>query len=333
MLTKLASLDFPLPTQMPAVFILIGQEIYQQERMALAIKQAWQQRHESIDSQLIEINNPADWLSMEQAANHYSLFSSAQYLDVRFSKASLDSTAKTVLERYLLQPNERCLILIRAFELPLKQLSWLSTNPVVNIILFSAPSPKVVQLWIERKLRALVKAYDPSIPERIYQYTEGSVFAIAQVFEKLACLVDSNSFLSLEEVGAQLTRGSVFSLYELALHCLQGSKLKCLSILRQAKADKTEATLILWILAQEIRTLLALLERGPVSFSEQAQQLKIWSSKVPLYQKNIQKYTMEFLIKLLQSCLVLDKQIKSHHSPHLWQQLDTIALALCTGTS
>lgn len=334
MLIKQSSLSIKLPKTFPAVWFLIGQEPYQLNAFAAAIKKQWHEQKNEVDCSIIDIVTPSDWLLLEQKANSYSLFSEAIMVDARYDKKTWDAMGKTVLDRYLKVVNPNCLVLIRAAELPLKQVQSVANNELVNIMLFSSPSPMVVKQWISEQLQKMVNQYDPQLPGLIQQYTDGNLLATAQLLDKLALIVDANQFLSIDEVKEHLSNQCAYSLFELADCCLQGNAIKCIQLLRQASVDKTEPTLVLWIFSQEVRLLLQLLQltqEHHQSFRDSASQLKIWSHRIPIYQAAIKRYSIDLLIFLLRLCKELDGQIKSSQNKQIWQSFEILALSLCTG--
>ncbi|MDP1601695.1 MAG: DNA polymerase III subunit delta [Legionella sp.] len=329
MLIKHSDLDFHPGKKLPAVFFLVGQEFLQVNNQAKAIKSSWQQNNSDVDLKIVHINAASDWLILEQEANSYSLFSSTVLIDARYEKKTLDATGKAVLERYLKQVNSRALLIIRAPLLPLKQLQTVVNNELVQVIYSNPPTKAVVLQWINLQLGKITLNYDKQIPALIHQYNEGNLLASAQVLEKLALTIDPNAPLTLEDVKEHLVNQCDYSLFELADSCLIGDSVKALQLLRQASGNKTEPTLILWLLTQEIRLLMQLAQSS--SFRDTANQLKIWSTRISLYQRAIKKHNHDFLRSLLHYCCKLDLQIKTSQSKQIWQSFEFIALSLCAG--
>ncbi|MGL6028190.1 MAG: DNA polymerase III subunit delta, partial [Legionella sp.] len=124
------------------------------------------------------------------------------------------------------------------------------------------------------------------------------------------------------------------SLYELVEACLQGQADKAIQILRQAANDKTEAILVLWMLAQEARQLLQLsflINNKGMDFKTACSQLKIWPQRVPLYQLSIKRLSQAYLQQLLHYCQTIDEQVKSSLHTQAWNSLEQLALGLSLG--
>lgn len=334
MLIKQSGFNLRLHKTLPAVFFLCGQEPLQLNNLALLIKKTWSKQTDGdVEQSIIHINNAADWQVLAEEANSYSLFSNAVLLDVRLDKKTLEAAGKTVLERYLQEPNPRCLVMIRSPELPLKQLTAMSNHDAVHVMNLTAPSANEVKQWISSRLADMGTRFDASIPGLIQQYNEGNLLACSQLLDKLAILVEPETVLSVEMVKEQLINQCEYSLYDLSDACLNADAVKALLLLRQAAGNKTEATLILWLLTQEVRLLLQLVPyTGQVAaLRDKATELKIWSSRQALYQKAVARQRANDLSALLQFCNKLDSDIKTGQSHRIWNSFELIALSLCSG--
>jgi DNA polymerase-3 subunit delta len=114
--------------------------------------------------------------------------------------------------------------------------------------------------------------------------------------------------------------------------CLTGQADKAIHILRQAANNKTEVTLVLWMLTQEIRILLQLSFRQNTDFKTAYNQLKIWPQRINLYQASIRRLNNPTLEQLLHYCKSIDEQIKSNLNTQVWNALEKLTLSLCIGT-
>ncbi len=77
------------------------------------------------------------------------------------------------------------------------------------------------------------------------------MLACAQALEKISLTNPAQSTINRELALEHLYYQCDNSLFELTEACLLGSAAQALHILRQAAANKTEATLVLWMLTQE----------------------------------------------------------------------------------
>ncbi len=319
-----------LRQKLHALYILTGQDHYLLNETALHIKKAWRQRGEC-DERTLHMNGASDWELLQEEANSYSLFTEFVLIDARCDKKTIEVAGKKILKHYTDNINSRCLIILRAPNVPAKQLQPLANNEHTVLVQIYPLSPTELQRWITTQLQHHGLLYEPEIPSLIHQHTQGNMLACAQVIEKLVLISQQGDCLTSEKVLEQLSDQCDYQLFELAEACLSARPEKAIHLLRQACQNKTEPTLILWLLSQEIRQLIQLdhLRQQAVPFSTACSQLRIWPQRVKSYENTLARVPRAKLQQLLNVCQGLDTQIKSVQSPTIWHGLERVALALC----
>lgn len=312
------------------VYIIVGQDPYLFNQAVLSIKQAWQHKtQQDSEETILDIHQSQDWADSFHQANTYSLFSEYQLLDLRFAKKSIDAAGKKAFQSYIDHANPRCLVLIQASELPVKQIQTLTSHPQLMCIQVMPYSPPVFKKFIVQRLQALQIQYEQDVPEIIYQYHQANLLACNQFLELLACMHDLSQILSSTILMTYLRDQSEFSIYELGDACLAGQTTHAIHIIRQIQQAQGEPILVLWVLTQEIRKLVKIHHlQASQSFQTICQQLKIWSQKIPLYQKAWQRTSKTQACDLLKRCQNLDEQMKSHRSSLIWQELERLVVEL-----
>lgn len=335
------------------LYVLIGEDNYLLENSLVCIKSAIKKKHDC-DEKIISIQSAEDWNHIREEANNYPLFSDTILLNILFDKKSIDTIGKKFLSEYLDSINSRCFIIIRAPNIPAKQLKWLSTHEHAVISIAYPLNSEAMKNWIAAQLKKNSINFDPQVPDLIHQYTQGNMLASAQVIEKILLSNAPNSIINLQQAQEHLSDQCDYDLFELVEACLLGQGDKAIQILRYAMNNKTEATLVLWILSQEIRTIMQLvcLMEQKIDIKNACQQLKIWPQRINYYQiccnrlhktlnsssKNeFEKFgkitgTMQIMLQNLHRyCYSLDEQIKSNLNTQVWNSLENIALSLCLG--
>jgi len=330
MLIKYQGVFPPLQKKIPAVYVLTGSDHYLLNDAAFNIKKAWRQRGET-DEKILYLQTSTDWNTLREEANSYSLFAEQSLLDARFDKKSIDATGKVILTEYLQNINPSCLIILHVSAIPAKQLQWLSNNEKVIVLQITPLAGPSLQKWIMTQLQQRNINFDPQIPALIHQYTQSNLLACAQLIEKLPLINDKPNLLTLEEVKEQLIDQCEYQLYELADACLNANAEKALHLLRLTCNNRTEPTLILWLLTQEIRHLIHLSHsrKQHVDFFTACNQRKIWPQRAKLYEVTLRRLSLTRLYQLLRDCKQLDDQIKTNQSQQIWHGLELLALALC----
>ncbi|WP_133127319.1 DNA polymerase III subunit delta [Legionella nagasakiensis] len=330
MLIKYQALSTALKNNLHAVNILIGHDSYLLNDAALQIKKAWQ-KHTETDEKTLHINTMSDWTLLLEEANSYSLFAKQTLLNVYLDKKTIEKAGKEALKHYVSNINPRCLIILRAPQVPTKQLKWLTAYDNVMIVQVFPLTAAALQSWIAFQLNNYTLHYEPQIPALIHQYTQGNMLACAQVIEKLVLVHVGNEVLTEAHVMPHLTDQCDYQLYELADACLTAQIEKAIHLLRQAYYNRQEPTLILWLMTQEIRQLIQLSYKmqQSVSFSAACSQLNIWPQRTKLYQTASTRFSLNKLYQLLRLSKQLDEQIKSNQSNQIWHGLERLAILFC----
>lgn len=314
------------------LYVLTGQEHYLLEDGLNTIKSVIKKSFDC-DEKIITINAAEDWNILLEEANSYSLFSDIVLLNIVYDKKTIDAAGKKILTKYLSAINSRCYIIIRAPNLPAKQLQWLYNQEQVVVVIAYPLNAEAMKQWIVNQFKKYAFSFEPQIPDLIYQYTQGNMLACAQVIEKIALSNMANSKINSQQALEHLSDQCAHSLYELSDACLLGQADKAIHILRQAADNKTEATLVLWMLTQEVRILLQLSFRQQqnIDFKTACSQLKIWPQRINFYQSGVRRLNTSILEQLLHYCKFIDEQIKSNLNTQVWNALEKLSLSLCIG--
>ncbi|MFT4058745.1 MAG: DNA polymerase III subunit delta [Legionella sp.] len=315
------------------LYLLTGQDSYLLDESLSLIKTAIKAKY-NCDEKIISIHSADDWNIVLEEANSYSLFSDTVLLNIFYDKKIFDAAGKKVLTAYLNEVNTRCFIIIRAPNLPAKQLHWLTSHEHALISVAYPLTAGNMKKWIAVQLKNKAINFAPQVPDLIHQYTQGNMLACAQVIEKISLTNAVNSTITMQQAHEHLSNQCDHNLLELVDACLLGEADKAIQILRHAANNKTEAILVLWMLTQEIRTLLQLtnLVQNQMDINSACTQLKIWPMRINLYQKSYSRFNSVTLKQLHQYCNIIDERIKSSYfNTQIWNSLENLALSLCIG--
>ncbi|CEG56698.1 DNA polymerase III subunit delta [Legionella fallonii] len=321
-----------LQKKIAPLYVLIGQEYYLLEESLTIIKSSIKKTYEC-DEKIFSLQSSEEWTNITEEASNYSLFSEASLLNIFYDKKTIDATGKKVITEYLRAMNSHCFAIIRAPNIPIKQIQWLCNHENAVVVVAYPLQTDAMKSWIKNQFKKNALKFDHQVPDLIYNYTQGNMLACAQVIEKITLTHAANSQINAHDALEHLSDQCVYTLFELTDACLLGHSNKAIHILRQAAEDKTEAILVLWVLTQEVRLLLQLLfhVQQNIDFKTACSQLKIWPQRMAFYQSSIKRLTSSFLEQLLQQCKLIDEQIKSNLNTQVWNSLEKLSLSLCLG--
>lgn len=331
---KQQALIHQIQKKIDPLYVLVGQDNYLIEESLSTIKTNIKSKYE-YDEKIISIQSTEDWSTVHEEANSYSLFSETTLLNIYYDKKTIDAAGKKILTAYLNAVNSRCFIIIRAPNVPAKQLLWLSNHNQALVVVAYPLNSDAMKSWITSRFKLNSLNTQPEVTELIYQYTQGNMLACAQVIEKIALSNPPGSSISKQLALEHLFDQCDYSLFELVDACLLGHADKAIQILRQASSNKSESTLILWMLTQEARALIQLLylTQQKMEFKTACSQLKIWPQRINLYQIAIKRFNNSLLQQLLQYCKYIDEQIKSSLNTQVWNSLEKLTLSLSLGNA
>lgn len=332
MLISNASLSLNIPPLLPAVYCLQGQDSFQLECFADTLTRHWKALHPTTDRLSFDLDKKADWNLLREEAAHYPLFGQPRLFKANFSKKTIDKGDKETLLHYLNSPPKDALLVITAAELSLKSVEDFWSMKQIHLIAAKDLSIPTIKTWIRQRLATA----DMTIPERdvelIFQYGEGNLRAIAQTLDKLTLMQDKTDPHQPLDLASFLHDQSLYILFHLPKFCFENLPVKAIKLLRQLKQQKQDPTLVLWVLTQAIRLLIKLqvLEQQKKPLLQAANQLKIWSHQLPIYQSGLKRYHTPFLSDCLRQASKLDKQLKMGYQ-NIYQQIEALALQLCKG--
>lgn len=329
MLIKYQHIAANLQKAIHPLYVLIGQDHYLLNDAALQIKALWRKNGE-VDSKTLHLNSASDWRQLLEEANSYSLFSEYVLIHAFLEKKTIEKSGKEVIESYLKAVNPRCLIILNAPQVGVKNLQWLSSQDRAVVAQIHSFSVAALKNWISSQLQKRAIEHDPTVPSLIQQYTQGNMLGCAQAVEKIALTHEQGIYLTKEAVLEHLFDQCDYQLFELSDACLEAQTEKAIHLLRQARHSRKEPMLVLWLLAQEIRLLIQLsyLQKN-VSLSAACKKLNIWPQRIKNYQSALSRLPLPNLYQLLRLSQHLDIKIKSNHNHLIWQEFERMALKLC----
>lgn len=315
-----------------SLYILSGEETLLVNECADGIRSACRQ-HGFSERELFHVDsNHFDWESVLQSLNSMSLFSEKKLVEIRCGNHKPNNK---LFLKYFETPNPDTVILIITNKLDsgttkskwFKQLeshgTWISVWPIEGNHLLR---------WLQQRCKQEKVNINPGALQLLQERIEGNLLAAAQEISKLALLfgqqpIDENMLI---EAVADSSRYNVFTLSD---KVLSGDSKASLKILQGLEEEGTAETVVLWALSKDLRTLVAV--KGALEKGEQInwalKQQGVWEKRQPLFQKALQRLSLQQLQQLLQNAGKIDLAIKGMENKKPWDELGTICLTLCTG--
>jgi DNA polymerase-3 subunit delta len=310
------------------IYLVFGDEPLQLGEAADAIRAA--ARAQGYDERTcLEADAHFDWSELANAAASLSLFSERRMIEVRVAGEGVGRDGGDAIRQYCASAAGDVLVLLLAPRLDWKTLSskWAQALDQAGVIV-QVRQPQGARLiaWLRGRLSGA--GFEPTdealslLAERV----EGNLLAAAQEIEKLK-LLDVPRQLTAEALMAGVGDSARYDLFDLTDAAIAGDRARTDRVLRGLQAEGTAATLVLWVLARELRKLaaigFALSMRRDVGGALQAQ--KVPSSHREESILAARRLPPAVTRPLLARCARADLVIKGRHDGDPWQLLAEIA--------
>ena len=271
------------------------------------------------------------WESTLESANSLSLFAERKIIEIRLGSQKLNKQSSDMLQRYLSNPSpDNALIIIAdRMDKSAKQSAWFKKVEDVGLVVEVWPV-EVAQLprWLEQRAAALGLQLNPAAIQLLSDRIEGNLLAAKQELDKLALLYPDTTITEAEITGV-VSDSSRFDIFALTDAILAAQSARCQHILQVLKQEGTDATIILWALTREVRTLYRIkraLEQGQ-NLDQLCQKERIWGKRKNLVGNACRRLSHAALEEMLQKAGRADQAIKGQSRENPWILLSQITLA------
>ncbi len=326
------------PDQLPGalktlapVYLVSGDDPLLQQEACDQIRQAARKAGFS-ERERHHVDNNFDWGQLHASASSMSLFAEKKIIELCIDNGKPGDKGGKALSEYCSQPSEDNLLLIvmpkldgssqrtKWFKNVEKAGAFVQIWPIVG-----AQLPR----WIEQRMQqAGLKANREAI-DLLVARIEGNLLAANQEIEKLKLLVPDGNVTPeiISGVVADNARYDVFGLVDKALH---GDARGAVRTLLGLKGEGTDATVVLWALAREIRILSQVchgISQGQ-NFDWAAKNAGVWDKRKTLIGNTLRRLKQPQLQILLRKANAVDKSIKGLRNADTWDELMDLTLNL-----
>lgn len=284
------------------------------------------------ERELYHTDGNLDWHQLLQSANSMSLFAERKIIEVRSHNAKPNDAAKAALLSYASNPSPDTLLLLvfPKIDRATQKAKWHQALEAAGGTLTIWPiSPAYFHRWVEQRLKAEGLKANSDAVNILASKVEGNLLACVQEIQKLKLIAGTDLIdgHTMANAVVDSARHDVFSLVDRAT---SGDARAAMRTLQGLREEGTEAPIILWALAREVRALNALhhTKTHGGSFDSVARQNGIFDKRVGLVRQALGRLKAGQLRLLLRQCVMCDRAIKgaSKHDP--WALLSDITLEL-----
>jgi DNA polymerase-3 subunit delta len=254
------------------------------------------------------------WGELLAANQSQSLFGDRKLVELRIPTGKPGKDGGQALQDYAraLSPDNVTLITLPKLDWATQKAAWVGTLQQAGVYI-EIPLVERAQLpaWIGMRLAAQRQSADRQCTDFIADRVEGNLLAAHQEIQKLA-LLHPEGKLSFEQVQDAVLNVARYDVFKLNEAMLAGDVARLVRMIDGLKGEGEALPLVLWAMAEEIRTLLKL-KSGAAQGKAIGMLLKeyrIWGPRERLMEPALRRLTLSALESALQEAAQIDKMVK-----------------------
>lgn len=320
------------------VYVISGDEpLLVQEASDLVRQHARQQG--CTDRQVLDAPNPKnfDWDEILACATSMSLFSERKIVELRLPSGKPGAAGSKALCTYteLAGPEDVLLIIAGKIDKQSMNSKWVNTLDKSGAIVQIWPiAANELGRWLQQRVGDAGMSIDADALQLLCDKVEGNLLAAVQEVEKLK-LLSNDGKITAQTVIESVADNARYNLFEMVDSALRGDTAASLRMLNGLRAEGTDATVALWALSREIRTLNTL--NSACLQGENIQQAmrnqRVWNNRMPLIQSAFQRHDSSSMLNLLNLASTTDGSIKGFADGKPWDNMSSLVVALSRGSS
>jgi DNA polymerase-3 subunit delta len=286
---------------------------------------------------IFNVDKSFDWNGFHHATNNLSLFAEKKILELRFTTAKLDDSAKKALQQYFEAPKSDFILLISSPKLEAATLNtkWFKAIESQSALIQIWPvNREGLASWLEQRLLQENIRADATALGLLMDKVEGNLLAAMQEIEKLKLLSanDSNELINLDAntVMQVVADSSRYNVYNLVDSTLSGDLARSQKILAGLRSEGLFPLVILNAFTREIRSLQSMVEKRQQGQGVNAimQTSRVWYNRKQPVGSALQRLTSEDIWQLLDHSKLIDQSIKGLSALNPWDEISRLMVKL-----
>ncbi len=291
------------------------------------------------EREVLVVERSFKWGALLAANQSQSLFGERKLVELRIPTGKPGKEGGQALQNYAasLSPDNITLITLPKLDWATQKAAWVGSLQQAGVYI-DIPLVERNQLpgWIGTRLAAHKQSADRQGIDFIAERVEGNLLAAHQEIQKLALLYPEGklSFEQIQDAVLNVARYDVFKLNEAML---AGDCARLVRMLEGLKGEGEALPLVLWAVAEEIRTLLKL-KSGVAQGRPLGMLLKeyrIWGPRERLMEPALRRLSLATLEAALQEAAQIDKMVKGLRAKAFagdaWDAMLQLGLTLARG--
>jgi DNA polymerase-3 subunit delta len=266
------------------------------------------------EREVLVVERSFKWGALLAANQSQSLFGDRKLIELRIPTGKPGKDGGQALQEYVggLNPDNVTLITLPKLDWQTQKTAWVAALQQAGVYI-DIPLVERAQLpaWIGTRLAAQKQSADRQSIDFIADRVEGNLLAAHQELQKLA-LLHPEGKLSFDQVQDAVLNVARYDVFKLNEAMLSGDTARLVRMIEGLKGEGEALPLVLWAMADEIRTLLKI-KSGTAQGKPLGMLLKeyrIWGPRERLMEPAVKRLRLSTLETALQEAAQIDKMIK-----------------------
>ncbi|MET3137199.1 DNA polymerase-3 subunit delta [Undibacterium sp. GrIS 1.2] len=267
-----------------------------------------------LEREILTVERSFKWGALLAANQSQSLFGDKKLIDLRIPTGKPGKDGGAALQEYVkhLSPDNLTLITLPKLDWATQKAAWVTSLQQAAVYI-DIPLVERAQLpnWISLRLSAQGQSADRPSLDFIADRVEGNLLAAHQEIQKLA-LLHPQGKLSFEQIHDAVLNVARYDVFKVNEAMLAGNVARLVRMLEGLKGEGEALPLVLWAVAEEIRTLLKLksgMAQGK-SLGMLLKEFRIWGPREKLMEPALRRVSLATLEAALQEAAQVDKMVK-----------------------
>jgi DNA polymerase III subunit delta len=284
---------------------------------------------------VFEATRSLDWGELRHAAAALSLFGGKKVLELRMPSGKPGPHGAEAIAHLCARPNPDTLLLVSLPRLDRagQNSAWFTALGAAGVVIEVYPVERArLPAWIAGRLARRKQQASREVLDFLAGRVEGNLLAAHQEVEKLALLAPEGE-LTLDAVREAVANVARYDPYGACEALLAGDLARYVRVIEGLRDEGEAATLVLWVLSEELRALarvLAGLAAGR-SIDELLRENRVWGARQSAMKAAARRLKPPAVQAALVHAARLDRAIKGVGPGEPWDEFLKLGLALRQG--
>ena len=310
---RLEALDGHLTKNLAQLYVIASDEHLLALEAADRIRKAARAQGYT-ERDVLSVERTFKWGELLAANQALSLFGDKKLIELRIPTGKPGKDGSAALQAYAkdLSPDNLTLITLPKLDWQTAKASW-ATALQQAAVYIDIPNIERAQLpaWIGNRLAAQGQSAERQSLDFIADRVEGNLLAAHQEIQKLGLLHEPGK-LTFEQVHDAVLNVARYDVFKLSEAMLTGDTARLVRMLEGLKGEGEALPLVLWAVAEEIRTLLKL-KSGMAQgrpLNALLKEYRIWGPRERMMEPALRRVSLATLEAALQEAAQVDRMVK-----------------------